>query len=126
MTNPRRKAPASIRSQIVESLRDPGRRFLDLKSSSRNYLDHWDLKAVGFYADLADGLAASDELYLKPKNHPNDPQRYQCVLAYPEDDPYPALDIHVTLAPKGDPPRVMIAVHRSDTVQTLPRIHVAT
>jgi len=39
---------AKTRAQIVEALRDPGRRFLDSKSSSRNYLDHWDLKAVGF------------------------------------------------------------------------------
>jgi hypothetical protein len=124
MSNPRRKAPASIRSQIVEALRDPSRRFLDPISSSRNYLDHWDLKAAGFYADLADGLEASENLFLKPKNHPNDTQRYQCVLAYPENDPYPALDIHVTLSPKGQPPRVMIAVHESDTVRTLPRIHV--
>jgi hypothetical protein len=123
MSNPRRKATAAIRNQIVEALRDPGRRFLDPKSSSRNYLDFWDLKAVGFYTDLAAGLAASEDLYQKPKNHPNDPQRYQCVLAYPEDDPYPALDIHVTLSPKGQPPRVMVAVHESDTVQTLPRIH---
>ena len=118
-----RKAPATIRRQIVEALRDPGRRFLDQNSSSRNRLERWDLKAVGFFADLADGLA-SDLLFQKPKNHPNDPQRYQCVLAYPEDDSYPALDIHVTLSPKGQPPRVMIAVHESDTVQTLPRIQI--
>jgi|688.fasta_scaffold325691_2 hypothetical protein len=32
---------------------------------------------------------SSENLFLKPKNHPNDMQRYQCVLAYPEDDPYP-------------------------------------
>ncbi len=123
MSNPCRKAPVSIRRQIVEALRNPGRRFLDQKSSSRHYLDHWGLKAPGFYADLADGLEASENLFLKPKNHPNDMQRYQCVLAYSEDDPYPALDIHVTLSPKGQPPRVMIAVHESDTVRTLPRIH---
>ena len=124
MSNPRRKAPSSIRSQIVEALRDPGRRVLDPKSPSRNYLDYWDLKAVGFYADLADGLEASENLFLKPKNHPNDTQRYQCVLAYPEDDLYPALDIHVTLSPRGQPLRVMVAVHESDTVQTLPRITI--
>jgi len=118
-----RKAPAAIRKQIAEALRDPHRRFLDHNSSSRNHLDRWGLKAEGFFADLADSLA-SDLLFLKPKNHPNDPQRYQCVLAYPEDDPYPALDIHVTLSPKGQAPRVMVAVHESDTVQTLPRIHV--
>lgn len=73
MSNPRRKATATIRRQIFEALRDPGRRFLDSKSSSRNYLDHWDLNATGFYADLADGLEASENLFLKPKNHPNDP-----------------------------------------------------
>jgi hypothetical protein len=123
MSNLPRKAPATIRRQIVEALQDPSRRFLDPNSSSRNYLDHWDLKAAGFFADLADGLA-SDLLFLKPKNHPDDPQRYQCVLAYPEDDPYQALDIHVTLSPKGDPPRVMVAVHVSDSVQTLPRINL--
>lgn len=124
MSNPRRKAPVSIRRQIAEALRDPDRRFLDPKSSSRSHLDHWDLKATGFYTDLADGLEASENLFLKPKNHASDPQRYQCVLAYPEDDPYPALDIHVTLSPRGQPPAVMIAVHKSDTVRTLPRIHV--
>ena len=124
MSNPRRKASVTTRRLIVEALRSPGRRFLDPKSSSRNHLDYWDLKATGFYTDLADGLEASDNLYLKPKNHQHDPQRYQCVLAYPESDPYPALDIHVTLSPKGQPPRVMSAIHESDTVLTLPRIHV--
>ena len=118
-----RKAPATIRSQIIEALRDPARRFLDQNSSSRNHLDRWDLRADGFFADLADGLA-SDLLFLKPKNQANQPQRYQCVLAYSENDPYPALDIHVTLSPKGQPTRVMVAVHESDTVQTLPRIYV--
>ena len=104
MSNPRRKASVTTRRLIVEALRSPGRRFLDPKSSSRNHLDYWDLKATGFYTDLADGLEASDNLYLKPKNHQHDPQRYQCVLAYPESDPYPALDIHVTqrAATKGD------------------------
>ena len=41
-----------------------------------------------------------------------------CVLAYPECE----LDIHVTLSPKGEPPRVKVAVHPSDTIRTLPRI----
>jgi len=39
---------AKTRAQIVEALRASGRRVLDSKSSSINYLDHWDLKAVGF------------------------------------------------------------------------------
>lgn len=123
MSNLHRKPPATIRRQIVEALRDPGRRFLDQNSSSRNHLDRWDLKAERFFADLADGLT-SDLLFLKPKNQPYQPQRYHCVLAYPDDDPYPALDIHVTLSPRGEPLRVMVAVHASDTVQTLPRIYV--
>lgn len=118
-----RKAPATIRRQIVDALRDPGRRFLDANSSSRNHLDRWGLKADGFFADLADGLA-SDLLFLKPKNQAAQPQRYQCVLAYPPGNSYPALDVHVTLSPRGEPPRVMVAVHESDTVHTLPRIPV--
>ena len=44
------------------------------------------------------------------------------MLAYPEDGSFSALDIHITLAPRGEPPRVKIAVHPSDTVWTLPRI----
>lgn len=117
-----RKAPDEIREQIIEALLNSGRRFLDLNSSSRNYLDEWGLTSDGFFADLAYGLAEENHLYLKPKNQPNQLQRYQCVLAYSESEPYAALDVHVTLSPKGDPPRVMIAVHPSDTVQTLPRI----
>jgi len=116
-----RKASAAIRQQIVEALQDPGRRFLDENTASRRLLDHWGLKAEGFFADLADGLSA-DRLFLKPKTFPNQRQRYQCVLQYPEDCEYPELDIHVTLSPAGDPPAVKIAVHQSDTAQTLPRI----
>lgn len=121
MPNLPRKAPVTIRRQIADALRDPGRRVLDRNSSSRNLLDLWGLTAVGLFLDLADGLEA-DLLFLKPKNHPGQLQRYQCVLAYPEDESLPALDIHVTLSPKGEPPAVMVAVHQSDTVQTLPKI----
>jgi hypothetical protein len=112
-----RKAPADVRKQIADALRDPKRRFLDRNSSSRNYLDLWDLPAAGLFADLAEGLE-EDLLFLKPKTKPSQPQRYQCVLAYAECE----LLIHVTLSPKGDPLRVKVAVHPSDTVRTLPRI----
>lgn len=121
MPNLPRKAPVTIRRQITDALRDPGRRFLDRNSSSRNLLDLWGLTAAGLFLDLADGLEA-DLLFLKPKNRPDQLQRYQCVLAYPADDSLPALDIHVTLSPKGDPPAVMVAVHESDTALTLPKI----
>jgi hypothetical protein len=122
MSDQPQEAPAAIRKQIVEAFRDPARWFLDWKSSSRNFLDLWDLSADGFVADLADGLEREGLLFLKPITKPGQPQRYQCVLAYPEDEPYPALDIHVTLSPRGEPPKVKIAVHPSDTVRTLPRI----
>lgn len=123
MSSPPRKASATIRQAVSDALRDPNRRFLDQKSSSRNLLDLWGLTASGLFLDLADGLEA-DLLFLKPKNQPSQIQRYQCVLAYPEDDSFPSLDIHVTLSPKGKPPVVMVAVHESDTVQTLPKIHI--
>ncbi len=118
-----RKAPSSVCQQIVDALRDPARRFLDQNTSSGNHLDWWGLKADGFFADLADHLT-SDRLFLKPKTFPSQPQRYQCVLTYPEEDGCKELDIHVTLSPKGEPLVVKIAVHKSDTILTLPRIHV--
>lgn len=123
MSNQPQEAPVDIRKQIVDALRDPSRWFLDRKSSSRNFLDHWDLPAEGFAADLADGLERQGLLFLKPINQPGQSQRYQCVLSYPEDELHVALDIHVTLSPRGEPPRVKIAVHPSDTVRTLPRIN---
>lgn len=116
------EAPEKIRKQIIDALRAPSGWVLDQKSSSRNYLDLWGLPAKGFVADLADGLEREGCLFFKPITEPSQLQRYQCVLAYPEDDPYPALEIHVTLSPKGEPPRVKIAVHKSDTVWTLPQI----
>ncbi|GAA5483853.1 hypothetical protein [Haloferula sargassicola] len=118
-----RKASAEVRAMIREALADPRRRFLDDKTSSRNWLNHWNLKAEGLYQDLIDGLGHSENLFLKPKSKPAQIQAYQCVLDYPADGgDLPAVDIHVTLAPKGDPPRVRVAVHPSDTVQTLPRL----
>lgn len=118
-----RKAPAAVRERIADALRDPARCFLDEHSHSRRFLDKWDLRADWLFADLADALEC-DDLYLKPKNDEHQPQRYQCVLAYPAESGLPAVDVHVTLSPKGEPVRVKVAVHPSDTVQTLPRIHV--
>lgn len=118
-----RNASTSVCQQIVDALGDPRRRFFDQKTSSRGLLDCWDLKPDGFFSDLAAGLTA-DLLFLKPKTLPHQAQRYQCILSYPEEPGYAELDIHVTLSPKGEPVSVMIAVHKSDTVQTLPRIHV--
>lgn len=122
MSDKPQEAPAEIRKQVADALLNPSRWLLDNKSSSRNYLDHWSLPAKGLVADLADGLERGGLLFLKPNTQPGQPQRYQCVLAYPEDEPYPALDIHITLSPRGEPPRVKIAVHPSDTVWTLPQI----
>lgn len=82
------------------------------------------MPADGVFADLADGLEKDDRLFLKPRIHPGQAQRYQCVLAYPECGPCPALDVHVTLSPRGEPPRVKVAVHPSDTIQTLPRVNL--
>ena len=124
MSNLPRKAPPKIREQIVDALSDPERRFLDSNSSSRSFLDHWDLSEDGFFSDLREGLEDDERLFLKPKTNNNDPQRYQCVLAYPEEVGLPAVDIHVTLFPRGKPPRVKVAVHPSDTAQTLPKIAI--
>jgi hypothetical protein len=76
-----RKAPSETRLIILDALMDPGRRFLDQNSSSRNWLDHWDLTEAGFFAELCDDLR-SHEIFLKPKNKPTDPQRYQTRLIY--------------------------------------------
>lgn len=116
-----RKASEESRAMIREALSDPARRFLDAKGSSRNWLNHWNLTAEGLFHDLIDGLAHSENLFLKPKEQTSQYQAYQCVLDYPADGAeLPAVDVHVTLAPKGDPPTVRVAVHPSDTVRKLP------
>lgn len=120
-----RKASEGIRLQIIDALKDPRRRFIDGKTPSRSLLDVWGITTDGFFADLASGLSA-DRLFLKPKTFPNQAQRYQCVLCYPEDADYPKLDVHVTLSPKGTPTSVKVAIHESDTALTLPRIYPYT
>jgi hypothetical protein len=119
------KAPKAIRESIVEALQDPSRCFLDLNTPSRRYLTLWGLREAGLYQDLAEGLC-DDLLFIKPKTFPDQSQRYQCVLLYPEDSEFKSVDVHVTLAPKGDPPRIKIAVHPSDTLKTLPAIDTSS
>lgn len=121
MASSLRKASAGLRERIVEALSDSRRRFLDPNTPSGRHLEVWGLTAEGLYADLAEGLW-SDRLFLKPKTFPDQPQRYQCRLVYPEECGCPELDIHVTLSPKGEPLRVKVAVHKSDTVQRLPEL----
>lgn len=118
-----RKAPSEIRHQILDALQDPGRRFLDLQTASRRLLDLWGITENGFFAALADDLRRY-EIFLKPKGKPSDPQRYQTRLIF-EADPLDSPDdlvVHVTLSPKGDPIRVKVALHRSDTVQQIPKL----
>lgn len=122
-----RKAPSETRLIILDALMDPGRRYLDQNSPSRNWLDHWDLTEAGFFAELCDDLR-SHEIFLKPKNKPSDPQKYQTHLIYAAEPPdYPEeLNIHITLSPKGDPPRVKVVIHPSDTARQLPKIKIET
>jgi len=122
-----RKAPPETRLIILDALMDPERRFLDQGSSSRNWLDHWDITEAGFFAELCDDLRIH-EIFLKPKNKPADPQKYHTRLIYGADPPdYPEeLNIHITLSPKGDPPRVKVAIHPSDTIKQLPKIKIET
>jgi hypothetical protein len=121
-----RKASAEIRLLILDAIKDTHRRFLDQNTPSRRFLDHWDITEEGFFSRLADDLA-DYEIFLKPKDKPTDLQRYQTRLIYEAEPPdYPdALNIHITLSHKGEPPRVKVALHPSDTVQQLPKTKAA-
>jgi hypothetical protein len=124
MTAPR-KAPTEIRLIILDALQDPARRFLDHNTPSRRYLDLWQITEKGFFAALSEDLRTF-EIFLKPKDKSSDLQKYQTRLIYEADPPdYPdELAIHVTLSQKGDPPRVKVALHRSDTVLQLPKLRI--
>lgn len=121
-----RKAPTEIRLLILDALQDPARRLLDPNTPSGRRLDLWGITAKGFFDALAEDLRIY-EIFLKPKE-PSEPQRYQTRLIYEADPPdHPEeLIIHVTLSHRGDPPRVKVALHRSDTVQQLPKIKIDT
>lgn len=116
------KASRSIRQAILDALRDRNRRFIDDRSSTIAWLTSWGIRTDGFFDDLIEALEGSDLLFFKPKTTPQSPQAYQCILNYAENGEYAAVVVHVTLAPKGQPPRVRVAVHPSDTAKTLPAL----
>lgn len=119
------KAPKVVRQAIVEALADPNRRFLDRAGSSGNWLIKWRLTEKHIYQELIAGLTHSDLLFIK-EQQPGKPMVYQCILDWPEDgDDLPAIVIHVTLAPLGEPTRVRVALHPSDTTRHLPALPIA-
>lgn len=122
MNPPPRFAARAVREKIAAALRDRNRRFLDANDrTSRNYLDKWGITADGLFAELAADLKKY-QLYLKPNTTP---PRYQYVLPQPGADGLCALLIHITLSPKGEPPRVKVAVHPHNTGHApLPRVPI--
>ena len=117
-----RKASAEIRLLILDAIKDPHRRFLDPNTPSRRFLDHWDITEEGFFSRLADDLA-DYEIFLKPKDKPTDLQRYQTRLIYEAEPPdYPdALNIHITLSHKGEPPRVKVPCTQAIPPNSFPK-----
>ena len=81
-----RQAPTEIRLLILDALQDPTRRFFDRKTSSRNDLDLWDIPEKGFFAALCEDLRIH-EIFLKPKDKPSDPLKYQTRLIYEANPP---------------------------------------
>lgn len=118
-------APDDVREQIIRALRDPGRRFFRHDdSTSRRYLDRWGITGAGLFEDLADDLE-HHHLYLKPKAPSDLHQNYQYLITYPGAAGCEAILVHVTLAPRGEPPRVRVAVHPHNTgYAPLPRIPI--
>lgn len=92
-----------------------------MNGPSQRHLLRWGLREETFYHDLATGLE-QNRLFLKPKTLPKQIQKYHYVIAYPEEDGLDAIEVHVTLSPKGEPPSVKVAVYPSDTARSLPRI----
>lgn len=105
---PPRTAPAEIREAIIDCLRSPNRRFLG-ENPTRAWLDIWGIADVGLYEELAVALE-SYELFFKPHTNPS---KYQFVLRSADLDDKDLL-IHITLSPRGKPPRVKINVHPHD------------
>ena len=117
-----RKATARIRELIIECLKTPNRRFIH-ENPSRHYLDSWGITDIGLYEELAEDLE-THELFLKPKQNPQQPQKYQYVLRGSDDDQTTIL-IHVTMGHNEDPPMVKLSVHPHDTgYNPLPRIPI--
>lgn len=107
-----RIASDTIRLQILDCLRDKDRCFFDQNTSSRNYLDRWGITTKGFFSALIEDLERY-HIYLKPKQNPAHAQKYQFVMRWDECED--GLLIHITLSPRGEPPRVKIAIHEHNT-----------
>lgn len=103
-----RKAPAHIRERIIECLLTPGRRFLG-EHPTRAWLDKWEISDKGLYEELIKALKQY-ELFFKPNTHP---QKYQFVLRSFDSEQIDLL-IHITLSPRGNPPKVKINIHPHD------------
>jgi hypothetical protein len=117
-----RLASDVVRLQILDCLCDRKRRFFDQNTQSRRYLDRWGITTEGFFAALIEDLERY-HIYLKPKSHPAQFQRYQFVMRWEEHEG--GLLIHITLSPRGNPPRVKVALHEHDTGYTpLPLIPI--
>lgn len=113
--NGARLASDSVRLQILDCLRDEKRCFFDQNTQSRSYLDRWGITPMGFISALIEDLERY-HIFLKPKQNPADAQKYQFVMRW--DECGDGLLIHITLSPRGTPPRVKIAIHEHNTGYT--------
>jgi hypothetical protein len=115
-----RKAHREIRETIIECLLTPGRCFLG-EHPTRAWLNKWEISDKGLYEEPAEALQRY-ELFFKP--HTN-PQKFQFVLRSFDTEETSIL-IHITLSPRGDPPKVKINAHPHDIpTSPLPLIKVA-
>lgn len=106
-------APEPIQQKIVAALKDRDRWFIATTDSlTRSYLDLWSLSEECLVEELVADLERY-RLYQKPAQpgSPGGPQKYQYVLPFPEEEGLPALHIHVTLSPRGEPPSVKLSAH---------------
>ena len=106
-------APEPIQKKIVAALKDRDRWFIAASdTTTRSYLDLWTLSGELLVEELVADLERF-RLSLKPAQpgSPGGTQKYQYVLPFPEEEGLPALHIHVTLSPKGEPPVVKLSVH---------------
>jgi hypothetical protein len=113
MRKPPPFAPDSIQKKIVAALKDRDRWFIAAAdTTTRSYLDLWTLSEELLVEELVTDLERY-RLYQKPAQpgSPGGPQKYQYVLPFPEEEGLPALHIHVTLSPRGEPPTVKLSVH---------------
>jgi hypothetical protein len=112
MHKPPSFAPDSIQKKVVAAQKDRDRWFIATEPSSRSYLDRWSISEELFVEELIADLECF-RLYLKPAQpgSPGGMQKYQYVLPFPEEEGLPALHIHVTLSPKGEPTTVKLSVH---------------